>query len=168
MHPVICRHQDEPTNGQAGFTLLEVLVSLVVLSMALLGIANLQLAGLRLAQDGIYRTQAALLAFDMSQRVLANKLANQAATNFYRGNASVAFAVDCATASCTASQMADYDTVQWQTMIALRIPNGSDGSVTGAAPNYTFSVNWWDRAGEELLTEEVGDPTQIAVEVYAP
>lgn len=150
-----------------GFTLIEVLVALLVLSISLLGIANLQLTGLRLAQDGIYRTQAALLAFDMSQRMLANKLASQPAslgTDLYLGNTATTFVVDCSLVDCTAAQMADYDTALWQAMIADRIASSVNGDVTFQA-TYTTTVWWWDRAGEEQLDEQV---TGIAVETYTP
>lgn len=145
-----------------GFTLVEVLVALLVLSIALLGIANLQLTGLRLAQDGIYRTQAAMLAFDMSQRILANRVANQTGNNLYTSNAASSYAVDCSATNCTAAQMADYDTVVWQQMIQDRIPTGSDGLVAGTG-TYITTVFWWDRNGEDLLDEQVSG---VVVESY--
>lgn len=158
MHPLNAGQR----NSEQGFTLVEVLVAMVVLSISLLGVANLQLTGLRLAQDGIHRTQAAMLAFDMSQRILANRLANQTGNNLYAGNSATSYAVDCSAADCTDAEMADYDTVVWQQMIQARIPTGNSGLVAGTG-SYTTTVFWWDRNGEVLLDESVSG---VTVEVY--
>ena len=55
-----------------GFSLIEVLVSIVVLSVGLLGVAALQVSGLRVSQSSYYRAQAAQLATDMADRLRAN------------------------------------------------------------------------------------------------
>ncbi len=55
-----------------GFSLVEVLVSVVVLSIGLLGLASLQVSGLRVGQSSFYRAQAAQLATDMADRLRAN------------------------------------------------------------------------------------------------
>lgn len=146
--------------------MLEILVSLFVMSIALLGIANLQLAGLRFAQDNTYRTQAILLALDMSQRILANQAATGVVggSNSYHLNATAANLtstnpLDCRTVACaTASALANYDVAVWRMMIADRIPNGT-GEIEGEdGLNYTITVYWWDRAAEagtELVEEQV-------------
>ena len=52
----------------SGFTLVEVLVTLVILSVGLLGIAALQTASLRNNLDSAMRSQASLLAADIAVR----------------------------------------------------------------------------------------------------
>ena len=57
---------------QAGVSLVEVLVAVVVLSIGLLGLAGLQASGIRVGQSSIYRSQAAQLAYDMVDRMRVN------------------------------------------------------------------------------------------------
>ena len=57
-----------------GFTLIEVLVTLLVLSIGLLGIASLQTQGLRGTHEALLRTQATTLAVDMMERLQADTL----------------------------------------------------------------------------------------------
>jgi len=58
---------------QAGMTLIEILVAIVVLSIGLLGLAGLQLKGLQVNQGSSYRWQAAMLAEDLADRIRADK-----------------------------------------------------------------------------------------------
>src|SRR6185295_1538044 len=58
-----------------GFTMIEVLVSLVVLSIGLLGVAALQLTSLRSNHSSAMRSQATFLAYDIIDRMRANRAA---------------------------------------------------------------------------------------------
>ena len=57
---------------QSGFTLIEILVAIVILSIGLLGVASLQVQGLKNNQSAYLRTQAAILAYDMADRMRTN------------------------------------------------------------------------------------------------
>ena len=56
-----------------GFTLLEVLVSVVILSVGLLGLTILQTQGLKDNLDAYLRSQATFSIYDMSDRIKANR-----------------------------------------------------------------------------------------------
>jgi len=56
----------------AGFSLVEVLISMVILSFALLGTAALTANGLKSTNDSSYRSQATFLADDILDRMRAN------------------------------------------------------------------------------------------------
>ncbi len=56
----------------AGFSLVEVLVSIVILSVALLGTAGLTAASLKSTNTSYYRSQATFLADDILDRMRAN------------------------------------------------------------------------------------------------
>lgn len=58
---------------QRGLTLMEILVTLVVLAVGLLGIAGLHLAGMRSSFDGYLRTQAVNLAKETADRLRGNR-----------------------------------------------------------------------------------------------
>ncbi len=56
----------------AGFTLMEVLVTVVILSIGLLGVASLQLNSLRGNQSALDSTVAVSMALEMADRIRAN------------------------------------------------------------------------------------------------
>ncbi len=56
-----------------GFTLLEVLISVLVLTIGLLGFAALQLTAIDTNQSAYFRTQATLIAYDLSSRMHVNR-----------------------------------------------------------------------------------------------
>ena len=58
--------------AQRGFTLVEILVTVVLISVGLLGIAALQLTTLRGNQESYVRSQASVLAGDILDRIRAN------------------------------------------------------------------------------------------------
>jgi type IV pilus assembly protein PilV len=59
--------------GQAGFTLLEVMIAVVILSVGLLGMALLQSTSLRAAQTTNERSQATMLVYEMMDMVRSNR-----------------------------------------------------------------------------------------------
>ena len=70
---------------QHGFSLLEVLVSLVLMSIGLLGIARFSLRVQNGELEATQRTQAAILVEDMAQRIYAN---STNAANYVTGTSS--------------------------------------------------------------------------------
>ena len=61
--------------AQRGFTLIEILVTVVLISVGLLGIAALQLTTLRGNQESYVRSQANVLAGDILDRIRGNPFA---------------------------------------------------------------------------------------------
>lgn len=61
--------------GQAGFSLLEILVTLVIVSFGLLGAASLQMRMIAEDDEAFQRAQALLLVDDMLNRISANRIA---------------------------------------------------------------------------------------------
>jgi type IV pilus assembly protein PilV len=59
--------------GVAGFSLIEVLISVVLLAIGLLGLAALQSRAAMASIEAYQRTQALLLARDIAERIVANK-----------------------------------------------------------------------------------------------
>jgi type IV pilus assembly protein PilV len=159
MSNAVQRHR----GANAGFTLLEVLVAVLVLSIGLLGIAGLQVTGLRFNHSAYMRTQATLLAYEMADRMRANRPTMLPPANSYDiPNAAVGAGVPaCETvAGCAAAQMAQNDVFQWQRRLAQVLPNGQgvvcldnipvEANSTPAAPSCnaagtTYAIKiWWD------------------------
>jgi len=137
-------------------TLIEILVSLLILAIGMLGMAGLQTVSLRNTQSAYQRTQAAILSTDIVERVRAN-LQGVEGGNY--NNAAGAFTAACnSLAGCTAAQMAANDVAEWKQALAAALPEGEgtlcndstpeDG--TPAAPacdgvGDLFAIKiWWD------------------------
>lgn len=112
---------------QLGFTLLEVMIAVFVLAIGLLGMAHLQITSLKHNQSAEFRTQAALFAADMLDRMRANREAAQ--------NGNYALALDAEPPSST-NTIADADIVEWRENLSFYLPNGSGQIACGA-----FNVN---------------------------
>lgn len=75
-HTKLISHQQSA--HQAGFSLLEVLVTVFVLSIGLLGIAGMQATSLKLSHESHLRSQASLLTADIGDRMRSNTTISRA------------------------------------------------------------------------------------------
>jgi type IV pilus assembly protein PilV len=109
-------------NNQNGVSLIEVLVTLIIISVALLGTASLQVMSKQSNFQAVQRVSAAQLVNDLMQRMRNNR---EGLDNYLPdddlgvGSLGTAPAVDCAAdaADCTTIQLADYDLWQWEQQI---------------------------------------------------
>jgi len=112
-----------------GFTMVEVLVTIIILSIGLLGVAALQVTGMRSVNSASHRTHATILVDDIAERMRANPTAVD--SNLYMGVDSAA--IDCAVipgtycgefydtatstitaaATCNPTQLATFDISIW-------------------------------------------------------
>lgn len=58
---------------QSGLTLLEIMITVVILSLGLLGLAGLQMTGLKNNRNAYYNTVAAQVVLDMAERIKADQ-----------------------------------------------------------------------------------------------
>jgi len=114
-------------SSQIGFTLIEVLIAVVVLSIGLLGLAGLQTTGLHSNHSANLRTQATLLAYDMTDRMRTNGAGAGSAGGSYNNptptDRSCAWDGSAPTA-CTPQQMAEHDAWEWNAAIVQALPQG--------------------------------------------
>ncbi len=138
-------------NRQAGFSMLEILISLVIIAIAMLGAAGIQLNVLRLNKGSQTRTQAIFLASDIAERMEANK-AGAVAGNYSLTVTNVtpsASAKLCDQTVCSSSEMAAWDLYEWGTTVSTFLPQASWSITTAAVANpitYTIQINWKDRS----------------------
>lgn len=125
----------------AGFSLLEVLVALLVLSIGLLGLAMLQVKGMQFNSDAYLRTQATILAYDIIDRMRANK---GAAANYAVTAPPTGTIPNCDSSSCSPAQLATYDLSRWYAALGQSLPNSST-TIVGAGNQYTITINWLER-----------------------
>jgi len=142
---------------QHGFSMLEVLISLVIIAVAMLGAAGLQLNVLRLNKGSQSRTQAIFLASDMAERMEANKVA-AVAGNYAQVLTGVATVspTDCSTTACNSATLAAWDISQWGQTISTLLPQASWSiTPTPAVANpitYTIFIQWKDRSDVSTVT----------------
>jgi type IV pilus assembly protein PilV len=126
-----------PRNG--GFTLVEVLVTLVILSVGLLGVAALHTASLRNNLDSAMRTQASVLAADIADRMRGNR--NAAVSGSY--NLALTDATPAVTGTPTLAQR---DLNAWRTLLAQALPNGTGAvAVNPGTDICLITVQWGER-----------------------
>jgi type IV pilus assembly protein PilV len=120
-------------SGQEGFSLVEVLVSVLILGIGLLGLAALQVRGLRTSQMSMQRSVATQLAYDIADRMRANSKGVEA--GYYNNKTAGTNADACESASCTAEDMAKYDLKRWNDDLARKLPGGKGVACLDDSPN---------------------------------
>lgn len=141
--------------AQRGFSLIEAMVSLVVLSVGMIGIAAMYGQGLAAGRTAQFRTQAVNLASDMADRIRVNRLGQAAyagAANDNQCDPQTGGGVSCAPA-----EMAAHDLFVWEEQVERLLPNGEasvefDGATL--PPTYTISITW-DEVGAGQLTHQL-------------
>lgn len=144
--------------SQHGFSMIEILVTLVIVATALLGTAGLQVYAMRVNQGGQFRTQAVFLASDIAERMEANK---QEAINgsYALGNTTVAgtLSTACLTNPCNSISLAAFDLNQWGNSVASLLPQASwqiTQTTAGNPSTYSIVVRWTDRSSDKATHGE--------------
>lgn len=152
-------------NNQQGFTLLEVLISVLILSIGLLGIAGLQLTALSNNTSAYNRSIATTLAYDMADRMRANKVAaNNNAYNRAAGAAPTG-AASCIANTCTEAALAAFDLDEWVCQLGAYNANdacaalglqgelpGGDATITRNGDIFTITIMWDDARNGVAVT----------------
>ena len=115
-----------------GFTLIEVLISMIILAVGLLGLMTLQLQALQTNTNANIRTQASIAAYDMSERIKAN-IKNYGDYDD----------VD-ETGTPSGSAIAVSDITKWRTYLADNLPEGK-GKIKAAptaSDGLDITVTW--------------------------
>lgn len=154
---------------QSGFSLLEVLISLVVLSIGLIGMAGIQQAGVRNNHNALLHSQASMLAYEITDMMRSNAAAVELGR--YSRSTSPGNLHSCATTetsaatNCTVDQIRDFHLTTWYDNLAKRLPQGTgaiscqDSNTADAFPCtpgsiLTIDVSWveTDIGGAEQMT----------------
>lgn len=137
-HPASARRAALAAGGQAallrpqaGVTLLEVLVTLLVTSVGLLGLAGLQLTSVQGTNSAAQRFEASTLAYDVLERMRANR--PQALLGAY----DIALGEAAPGGDAAADDLRD-----WKIALA-GLPDG-DGSVETNGNRVAVTVRWTD------------------------
>ncbi len=162
-----------------GLSLIEVLVTVVILSLGILGTSALQITALKGTDSAHYRTVATFMANEMAERIRMNLAGVQLGA--YETDPAVPITcnqlssdtLNCNGDACTASQLATFDKTQvvcghtrktgtsWKSAkksgVENTLPNGSlaisCGSVScGSNVDHVITVSWNERADNSDLS----------------
>jgi type IV pilus assembly protein PilV len=142
---------------QSGFSMLEVLVAILVLAIGLLGMAGLTATSMRNSHGAYYRSQAVWLAYDIADRLRANRQTALA------GGYNVAFTNPACAANTSPALNPGEDVTGWKNMVACALPAG-DGSIAvdAASRQVTIIVQWNDtRASGGVAAQQFQVQTQL-------
>ena len=134
--------------NQKGLSLIEVMIALAVFSFGLLALAALMASGLKYNTSALHRSYATSQAYDMADRMRANR--QGLVDDFYDnlGASStlpncVSFVSECES-TCDSEAMALYDASQWNNYNACLLPKGT-GTVREKSSDpdiYAITVSW--------------------------
>ena len=121
-----CRRRPQKPGraGEAGFTLIEALITIVLFGIGLLGIAWLQFFSLHFSDSAHQQSQAAILAADLVERMRANPVGVENG-DYHKPNVSSEPANDCVSAECTTTELASRDVWEWQQEVVSRLPRSA-------------------------------------------
>lgn len=153
-------------HGQAGFSMIEVLVSLMLIAITLLGQAGIQANALKLSKGAGLRMQAVFLSNELAERMESNKLGAVAGayTVAMQSSTPITMGTNCATGACSSAALAAYDLSEWTTRVAATLRGSSwqiTNPVAGNPSTYVIVVNWEDRRGNaDTTTYEISGTTE--------
>lgn len=160
------QHKLTVPRRQSGISLLEMMISLMILAVGLLGLAAMQSRSMMMNQSAHYRSVAADLAADLADRIRANRSPYLASTDAASAvPLPPSFATDVCpkpasgttTFTCTQPSVggvarnaynAAADLAGWYALLQASLPGG-DYSLTsadagGGALRYTLTITWND------------------------
>jgi len=142
---------------QAGVSLIEVLVSTLILAIGLVGVAGMQALALHNNQEAQMRSNASALAYDLADRMRNNVAAANA--GLYDPATASAQSTCYTSSGCAMGDMARDDMQRWISNVAATLPMGSGHVCVDSTPDdgsdstnpqcdgngSLFSIKvWWD------------------------
>lgn len=124
---------------QRGVSLVEVLVSVLVVTIGVVGAVGLQASALRNNQGSYERTQVSILSQAMFDAMRAN--AADVTAGAYNTSGYVC------TAASNPGTLAASDVARWVTTLQQQINPGACGSIACTAGDCTVGVRWDDSRG---------------------
>lgn len=139
--------------ANAGFSMVEVLVSIVILSFGMLGMVGMQAAALHSNRDARLQSSAAGLARELADMIRGNKVVGvQASSNPYIGsfssplsfaNATYCLNVGSSSGCSTTTDIANAEMTEWLARVDAELPGARVVSCLDAAPFDASGLPQW-------------------------
>lgn len=162
---------------RSGLTLIEVLVTIVILSIGMLGIAGLQAATSKYRINSWARSATSMLLSDFADRVRANPRVDDSdfitkptptvASPYVltetwdkqqaARNSPASGGKDCAAAGiqCSPEEQAGYDMNQWRQLVGRLLPQGAAFVGGSRSDGYSVTLMWFDKGYLEVGTSDL-------------
>lgn len=127
-----------------GVTLIEVLVTILIIGIGLLGLAGMQTVSMQYNHGSYQRTHANNMAYDIADRMRANR---QAARN---GDYNIALDAEPPGGG---GSVAASDLVEWRADIRSKLANGTGSVAVNGDGIATISIRWLDSRDEREADE---------------
>jgi len=162
-----------PTKNQ-GFSLIEILVSLVVMSIGLMGLSGLQIAAIKAANESHFRNEASLLLMDTANRMRSN---NTGMNDYLKSISKTEIKLACASegipdcegtnSTCSATDLAQFDLNKVACKAGKKLPSGEieltkiannvtecsvDVGITN--PYYSLTIAWVETAKKNISSDQ--------------
>ena len=147
--------------AQHGVSMIESLVSVVVIAIGLLGLAALQINSLKNNSSAYFHTQAVMMAHNMADRIRANQVQ---ILNYVGVDTAKQYDQDCLAQACTSAEMLQADATEWSALVA-NIPAGR-GIVRAPVANQLDIVVMWDDDGTGATGTACGTDPQVDLSCY--
>lgn len=121
-----------PRGTQAGFSILEVLIAIIILSFGMLGAVGMQAAALQSNKEARYQAMATTFARELAEEMRGNHniainpdpALNPFLMTFSDSSAIAAPASNCFTSACPdATAVAVWNVADWQTRVRAALPS---------------------------------------------
>ncbi|MBD9426803.1 type IV pilus modification protein PilV [Pseudomonas sp. PDM15] len=161
-------------NHYSGFTLVEVMIAVVILAVGLLGLASLMVRSQQSNESAYARSQASLMAYDIIDRMRANKVA-YSSTELRKVSYATqnnAYALDelptpCGTPAsgnqAAGSAQATQDIRQWCNGLTASLPGLVPGgtSIVRSGNRYTVRIQWQEPSSDGLGTQLINVEAEL-------
>jgi len=128
---------------QRGFSLIEVLISMLVIGFGLLGLAMMQTLSVRYAQSANYRTQATNLAYDLLDQIRANRALAAQFTEINEASFAAVTGKACSRAVDKFVTPAE-SAARWKCQVRATLGGGAHAVVTQAGTQTSVTISWSD------------------------
>lgn len=141
----------KPLRKDAGVSLIEVLVAIVIFSFGMLGLAGLQTRLMTYSQSSLMRSQAMALTDDVLDRMRVDR------QNAVSGNWNTNLD-DTAASVPTGTSPYQFDLRAWKAEVETLLPDGKAAILVDAAQNnlVTVTIEWNDSRGTDASNTEGG------------
>ncbi len=130
-------------NKQKGYTLFEVMISIIVLSMGMMALGSIMVRSLRYSKESANRFVATQQLYEIADRMRANHK-GVSAGNYDNKEGLAPAAKSCRTESCTYSELADFDVYEWNFKNSRVLPLG-EGQIIKDGDGFLVVVSWQER-----------------------
>lgn len=155
-------HESITHNRQRGVSLVESMISLLVISIGLLGIAALQITSMKQNNSALHHSQAVWVGSNMSERIRSNF----GAFASYAGiDTDTSPTQDCLASTCTIQQLVDGDAADWAIEVQ-NLPAGR-GTITADVGNTMLTISvMWDDEGTGATGIACGPDPKVDLSCY--